>query len=83
MGYTDAQIKELVAKLFQKYDVDKNGVLDKKELMKFISEAYAQMGGKESNSGEVNQILKKYDKNEDQFIDQAELHLLIKDIIQQ
>ena len=80
MSYTDAQLDEVIESMFRKYDTDRNGVLDRKELVKFLSDAYKKVGGQASNLGEVNSLLDKYDINKDGVIDAKELRTIFKSV---
>ena len=81
MNFSDAQVDEAVQSLLTKYDLDRNGVLDRKELVKFLSDAYGKMGGRASNMGEVNSLLDKYDVNKDGVIDAKELKTIFKALL--
>ena len=80
MSYTDEQIDQAIEVMFKKYDVDRNGVLDRHELVQFLSDAYKKIGGKASNLGEVNSLLDKYDVNRDGVIDAKELRTIFKSV---
>ena len=80
MSFSDAQIDEVIETMFRKYDLDKNEVLDREELVKFLSDAYKKVGGRASNLGEVNSLLDKYDINRDGVIDAKELKNIIKSV---
>ena len=69
MSFTEEEIENAIKKLFMQYDTDQNGVLDRQELVKFLSEAFRNIGGKDSNLAEVDSLLKKYDANKDGVID--------------
>lgn len=45
----DKDLDQVVQHMFKKYDENKNGSLDVKEIEKFLNEAYAEVGRKPSN----------------------------------
>ena len=71
MSFTDAQIEHAVKRLFLKYDTDGNGVLDRDELVSFLTEAYQSLGKRHSTYEEVDKLIKKYDQNGDGAIDEG------------
>lgn len=62
---------KIVDDLFAKYDLNKNGTIDVKQMQKFLTDAYTAAGKKPSNFAEAQDIIKNFDKNKDGVIDKA------------
>lgn len=45
----DSKLEEIINSLFDKYDINKSGTLDPKEIEKFLNDVYIQAGRKPSN----------------------------------
>lgn len=61
----DPQIDALVEKLLIKYDKDNNDVLDKMEIVTFLSDEYARSGKSRATISEAEEFIKAYDSNKD------------------
>ena len=77
----DSKLEEVVNNVFDKYDVNKNGTLDSKEIQKFLNDVYTQAGRKPSNFSEANDLVKHYDINKDGAIDKKQMKQIIKKIM--
>ena len=69
MNIPEEKINEVVENIFKKYDTDKNGRLDRKEMNKFLDEIYKAVNRPKTNFKEINDLMDKYDKNKDGGID--------------
>ena len=65
MNLNAKDIDDATDKLFDKFDKDKNGYIDRYQLMDFIGSLYKKMGKPNPSAAEINCVLKTYDKNYD------------------
>ena len=88
MEETEANINKVVEEVWQKYDVDGNGVLDILESKKFINEVILQQeGGQEMIDTIIDEsvykmTMAKIDSNQNGVIEKEELKAFIKGLIQ-
>jgi Ca2+-binding EF-hand superfamily protein len=81
LDMNDKDLDHVVQHMFKKYDENKNGSLDVKEIEKFLNEAYAEVGRKPSNFSEAQDLVKMYDRNKDGTIDKKEFKEILKKIL--
>ncbi len=78
---SDDKFEKAVNAIFDKYDKDKSGFLDKAEVVQVINAALAQMeGGRKASAAEVEDLVRKSDTNQDQKISREELLVLFKKV---
>ena len=65
MAFNAKNIDAATDSLFEKFDKDKSGYLDRYQLMDFIGSLYKKMGKPNPSAAQINSILKTYDKNYD------------------
>ena len=66
MSITEQQLQQFVGAVFDKFDNDKSGQLDTKELANFFNEMYMSMKlPNRLNQQEAMQAMKAIDKNND------------------
>ena len=75
-----SKVEHLIEKLMIKYDKDNNQVLDKKEIVIFMSDEYARNGKKPANISEAEQFIKEYDTNQDGVLSRTELRQLFSEM---
>jgi hypothetical protein len=74
IGYSASDIVEAVSFIFQKYDSNKDGMLDRKEVKRLIEESLRQMGSTHSPSElEIIEFIYSMDKNHDGKLSRTEL----------
>lgn len=79
--YTDDQLRSAVDAVFDRYDSDKSGSLDVKEVAKLINDALAHMKtGRTTTEAEVQQVMKSIDANNDGQVSKVELFQIFKKI---
>ena len=82
MSYTDQQIRQAVDAVFDKFDTDKNGSLDKNETMNLINAALGQMNaGRQVSQQEVDQFMSAVDSSKDGKIQKPELFEIFKKVL--
>lgn len=71
-GLQDVMLKTYIDKIFDKYDTDKSGTLDEKEMTVFFNDLFKQMGiQKEVTSAESLDAIKSIDQNFDGTVDKS------------
>ena len=79
---SDAQIQEAVNSIFDKYDKDKSGSLDKAELKKIIEDIFASMkDSRKITDDDAQKVLTAMDKDKDGTVSKAELVQIIKRLV--
>ncbi len=69
----------MVNDVFAKYDVDRSGTLDVREVKSMLNDSLKSMGqSRKVTESEVNQFIKGCDKNEDGKITKAELAYIFR-----
>ena len=82
MSYTDDQIRQAVDAVFQKYDKDNSGALDKNETFNLINDALKQMNsGRQVTQQEVEQFINAVDTSNDKLIQKPELFEIFKRVL--
>ena len=70
--------------LFKKFDINKDGFLDKKEvnqLLLSVAEVMKKKGKKfEVNQNKLDKLFLLADKNQDNLISKNEMHILLKNL---
>ena len=70
---TPGEVEKKLNNAFYIYDLDKNGFIDKHEMIKLVEAIFDLMDLDELNAGErVDEIMKKLDVNEDKFLSKDE-----------
>ena len=79
LGYTPAEIKEAVAYIFSKYDSNKDGLLDKKEVACLLLSSLKHMKSDHAPTDlEVMEFILSMDKNNDGKLSRQELENAFK-----
>ena len=65
MSYTEKDLEEAVGKMFDKFDKDKNGILDREEITNLLTASYKRLGKPKPSHAEVTHLFNLYDKNKD------------------
>ena len=82
MSYSEQQLKQAVDAVFQVYDKDNSGTLDKAEVGNLINDALKHMGQNRTVSpAEVEQFVNAVDVNKDGKIEKPELFQIFKKVL--
>lgn len=74
---TEKQLKDAIDKIFEEYDLDKNGHLDIKEIGSLMQKS---LGKGNASEAEIKEFLKITDSNGNNQIEKEELYALYKKI---
>lgn len=74
----DSELNNIVEKIFAKYDIDKNLVLDESELQLFVKDEM----GKQATEEELKKLLALLDQNNDKKVSKEEVFLFLKKTFQ-
>jgi len=75
-------LKNYIENVFEKYDTDKNGVLDAQEMMAFFNDLYKNMGTENTiNIEQAKAAIQSIDTNNDGNVDRAELFAAFKQLM--
>lgn len=77
---TDDDVEEIVEKVFEKYDANKNGFIDKNELRKICEDVAKSRGLPEIKDDKFEATLKGMDLNADGKVSKQELSKFIEEI---
>ena len=80
MANIEAVISSCVDDLWQQYDTDDNGCLDKQETKRFIRETLKEMGGQEFTDEEFETIFQEFDKDGNGTIEKDEMAIFIRKV---
>lgn len=78
MSYTEQDLQEAVDKVFEKYDKDRNGILNREEITDMMTASYKRIGRSKPSHAEVTQLFNLYDKNRDEEIQKNELKNILR-----
>ncbi len=78
---SDSDLVAQAAALFDKYDVNKDNVIDPVELKALLTDVFKEIGRPAPTDGEVDQILKESDENGDREIQRDEFLTIFKLIL--
>ena len=80
--YDDPQIKQMLVRIWNDYEIDENTELDKEQVRDFVQNHLTDFGITESTikDTEFEQFFQKYDKDGNEQISQREMASFIKDI---
>ena len=79
---SDDQLRQAIDGIFQKYDTDKSGTLEGKEVFNLINDAFKSLNrDKQVKQEDVNQFISAIDKNGDGKIAKPELFDILKQLI--
>ena len=74
--------KKQIDTIWTKYDADCTGSLEKKEAYDFLRELFLEIFGTESKDCDIENIFTRIDTNNDDKIEQEEMHLTIRSIME-
>ena len=74
-------ISELVTKIFQKYDTNKSGFLEKRETLQLLDEFLANQGHPPTSIPQFNRFYAEFDLNGDGLISMIEMAKFVKKYI--
>ena len=66
-------INEMVIKLYQKYDTDRSGALNRRETFRLVNDIYASEGRRPVTNVQFNRIFNEFDINGDGQLSQREM----------
>lgn len=82
MSYTEAQLKSAVDAVFDQYDKDKNGTLDKAEVSALINDALKHMkSNRSATNDEIEQLFNAVDSSKDGKVSKPELYEIFKKVV--
>lgn len=73
----------MVNKIFQKYDFNRNGFLDKRECLQMLDDILDQRGQPKTNLNQFNRWFAQYDINGDGYISKSECARFVKKFVNQ
>ena len=75
------QNKKRIDEIWEKYDVSKNGVLEKTEAFVFLRDMFRDLFGTESTDEDLESTFKMVDSNNNGVIEKQELHTVISSLM--
>ena len=75
-----ALLDEMVQTTFKNADLNKNSFIDRNELSMLLKNVYGTLGLSPPKEKEIDDELKRLDKNNDNKISQEEFKVLVKDL---
>ena len=75
-----ALLDEMVETTFKNADLNKNSFIDRNELSMLLKNVYGTLGLSPPKEKEIDDELKRLDKNNDNKISQEEFKVLVKDL---
>ena len=75
-----ALLDEMVQTTFKNADLNKNSFIDRNELSMLLKNVYGTLGLSPPKEKEIEDELKRLDKNNDNKISQEEFKVLVKDL---
>ena len=80
MASTEEQaIQGVIDQIWDKYDVDKSGALDKDETKKFVQDTLGNLGsGDDFSDDAFDEVFKTFDKDNSGTIEKTEMVVFIK-----
>ena len=85
MSATDDQaVQQVIDQIWDTYDADKSGALDKQETKKFVQDTLGNLGSGDEFSDEAfDEVFKTFDKDNSQTVEKAEMVTFIKQLLGQ
>jgi Ca2+-binding EF-hand superfamily protein len=81
MEAAEQEINDMIDEVWAKYDVDKNGYLDKIETKKFVLDTLGKFEARTQFSDEMfEEVFKMFDKNNSGTVEKAEMATFIKQL---
>ena len=81
MSYSNEQLRAAVDAVFDKFDADNSGTLDKGEVFNLINAAMAHMNaGRQASHEEVDALVSAVDTTGDGKIDKKELYVIFEKV---
>lgn len=78
---SDADLKAHIDSIFKKYDKDKNGTLDRKELSKFLTDLYKVTGiDRKVTEKEASELIARVDVNSDGNMNKQEMWMAFRGV---
>ena len=75
-------IKAVIDQIWETYDVDKSGHLDKEETKKFVQDTLGNLGsGDEFSSESFNEVFSTFDKDNSGLVEKSEMAQFIKKLL--
>ncbi len=83
MASTEEQaIQGVIDQIWDKYDVDKSGALDKEETKKFVQDTLGNLGsGDDFSDDAFDEVFKTFDKDNSGTIEKSEMVVFIKQLL--
>lgn len=79
---TEEEIKKAVDATFQKYDVDKNGILEKTEVLPMLQDAVRFLGKSyKVDEFDVQEFIKMADANKNRKLEKKEIYTIFKKVV--
>lgn len=75
-------LEKLLQKLFESYDADKSGELDKEEIKKMINDTCTEMGIAKAEDEEINEMIVLFDTSGDGLFNFDETYDMIAPFIE-
>ena len=76
----DAVLEEMVNTTFKNADLNKNSTIERNELAVLLKSIYGTLGLNPPEEKEIDDELKRLDKNKDQKLSKEEFKVLVKDL---
>ena len=76
----DKNLEEMVDTTFANADLNKNSILERSELAILLKSIYGTLGLSPPKESEIDQELKRLDKNKDGKLSKNEFKVLVKDL---
>ena len=74
--------KKRIDEIWDKYDLDKNGVLEKAEAYVFLRDIFRDLFGTESTDDDLDSTFKMVDSNNNGVIEKDELHSVLHSLME-
>ena len=75
-------IEGVIDQIWETYDVDKSGALDKEETKKFVQDTLGNLGsGDEFSDGAFEEVFKTFDKGNSGTVEKGEMVTFIKQLL--
>merc|ERR1711977_421476 len=83
MSSTEEQaVQGVIDQIWEKYDVDKSGALDKEETKKFVIDTLGNLGSGDDFSDEAfDEVFKTFDKDGSGTVEKDEMVVFIKQLL--
>ena len=77
----DAVFSQMVETTFQSADLNKNSIIERNELAALLKSIYGTLGLHPPKESEIDQEIKRLDKNSDGKLNKAEFKILVRDLV--